>query len=420
MKKFMIIAVLCAAQLLCGAVKLTVTADRKDFHYKACETAVFTVKAVDDGKALVGTKVEITLTYDGLTLLKKENAVLDNEGKAVIRGSLDKAGFLRCAATLVHNNKRSSAVIGAGFDINKIAPAVAKPADFDKFWETALKKAAESDPDFKIEKLDKLSTDKSTVYKVSVASPHGRVYGFLRIPKSSAPVPLQVSVPGAGPSVTAPPSEGKYKIAALYANVHNYDPLDPAKSSAQAYKEITAKGHYMHRSYEDLENNQMYNSIIGINRLVECIARLPEINSKKLIYSGSSQGGGFGIILAGLVPGRFTEVVSNITALCDLNGYRAGRSSGWPVINAATPMSESSKKNVVYFDAANFATRIKKTKVTVIMGYSDTVCAPSSVYAMYNSIKTENKKIIPLAFMGHQVWDPYIRAAEKMQSDICK
>ena len=142
MKKIFIIAVLCAAQLLPGAVKITINADRKNFLYKAGETVTFTVKAADDGKALAGTKVELTLTEDGLSLLKKETAVLDSEGKAVISGSLNKPGFLRCGAMLVHKNKRSSNLIGAGFDVDKITPAVAKPADFDKFWAEALKKAA--------------------------------------------------------------------------------------------------------------------------------------------------------------------------------------------------------------------------------------------------------------------------------------
>lgn len=420
MKKLIIFAVLCAAQLLCGAVKITITADRNNFLYKAGETATFTVKAADNGKALAGTKIELALTYDGMTVLKKENAVLDSEGKAVISGSLDKPGFLRCGAMLVHNKKRTSALIGAGFDVDKITPAVAKPADFDKFWDEALKKAAAVNADFKMEKLDKLCTDRSNAYKVSVVSPGGRTYGFLRIPKSSAPVPLQVSVPGAGPSVTAPPADGKYNVASLYANVHNYDPLDPAKSSAQAYREITARGHYMHRSYENLENNQLFNSIIGINRLIECVAKLPEINGSKLVYSGSSQGGGFGIILAGLVPNRFQAVMSNITALCDLNGYLAGRNSGWPAISAATKMSDLSKKNILYFDAANFATRIKDTKVTVVMGYADPVCAPSSVYAMYNSLGTADKSLIPIAFMGHQVWNSYTFRVEKMLASVCK
>ena len=420
MKKIFIIAVLCAAQLLSGAVKITINADRKNFLYKAGETVTFTVKAADDGKALAGTKVELTLTEDGLTLLKKETAVLDSEGKAVISGSLNKPGFLRCGAMLVHKNKRSSSLIGAGFDVDKITPAVAKPADFDKFWAEALKKAASANADFIMEKLDKLCTAKSDAYKVSVASPGGRTYGFLRIPKSKKAVPLQVSVPGAGPSVTAPPADGKHNIAALYANVHSYDPLDPAKSSAQAYREISAKGHYMHRSYENLENNQLYNSIIGINTLIDCVARLPEIDSGKLVYSGSSQGGGFGIILAGLVPNRFKAVVSNITALCDLNGYLAGRNSGWPAISAATKMSDLSKKNIVYFDAANFATRIKDTKVTVVMGYADPVCAPSSVYAMYNSLGTADKSLIPVAFMGHQVWNSYTFRVDKMLASVCK
>lgn len=419
MKNLCICAALMLSQLLFGAVKVSVKADRDSYHYKSGEKVTFTVTAKDDGKALAGSKITLKLTYDGKTIIKNETATLDKNGQATISGTLDKPGFLRLNASLIHNKKRVGAVIGAGFDVEKIVPAVPAPADFDKFWKDALKKEAAVKADFKMEKLDKFSTAISTAYKVSVAAPGGgRIYGTLRIPKSGKPVPMMVTVPGAGPNYSSIPAEGK--IAGLYANVHKYDPLDPAKSTKQHYIEIAAKGHYMHKSYENLENNQMYNSIIGINRLIECVAALPEINKNKLIYSGSSQGGGFGIILAGLVPGRFKAVVSNVTALCDLNGFRAGRNSGWPNVDEKTPMSELSRKNMLYFDAANFARRIKNADVTVIMGYADTTCAPSSTRAMYNNIPGSRKKLVTIPSMGHQVWGDYSRAVNKIKADIIK
>ena len=419
MKNLLVCAALISSQLLFGAVKISVKADRESYHYQSGEKVTFTVTAKDDDKALAGSKITLKLTYDGKTLISENSVVLDEKGQATVSGTLDKPGFLRLNAFLFHNKKRVSSVIGAGFDVEKITPAVPAPEDFDKFWENALKKEAAVKADFKMEKLEKFSTAKSNAYKVSVAAPGGgRIYGTLRIPVSGKPVPMMVTVPGAGPNYASIPAEGN--IAGLYANVHKYDPLDPAKSTKQSYMEIAAKGHYMHKSYENLENNQLYNSIVGINRLIECIAALPEIDGNKLIYSGSSQGGGFGIILAGLVPGRFKAVVSNVTALCDLNGFRAGRNSGWPVVNEKTPMSELSRKNMLYFDAANFARRIKDADVTVIMGYADTTCAPTSTRAMYNNIPGSRKKLITIPHMGHQVWGDYIKAVKKIKAEIRK
>ncbi|MBQ9786657.1 MAG: acetylxylan esterase [Lentisphaeria bacterium] len=420
MKKSILILLLAAGNLLFGAAKINGSVNRPNALFKCGENAVFTVSVTENGKPVAG-KVNLTLSLDGKTQIKSLTADLDAKGKAVISGTLNKPGFLRLSAEIIHNNKRSGFVASAGFEVEKIRPAAAEPADFDRFWANALKKSAALPSDLKMEKLEKYSTALTTAYKVSISAPAGKVYGFLRIPNGKAPFPMIVSVPGAGAGVDAPEAENNSGVASLMVNIHNYDPMIPGKTIMQSYRELTAKGHYIYMGYENVEKSYLYRAVIGINRMIDAVSALPEIDGKRLGCSGSSQGGGFGLILAGLVPGRFRTIVCNIPALCDISGYKAGRSGGWPAISENTrELSEKSRENFAYFDAASFGKRIKNTRVVVIAGLADTVCSPSSIHAMYNTLGTENKKIIRIVPMPHQVWANYLHEINVMREALKK
>jgi len=74
----------------------------------------------------------------------------------------------------------------------------------------------------------------------------------------------------------------------------------------------------------------------------------------------------------------------------------ANRTAGWPkiipVVNGKPDAAvvEASR----YIDAVNFATRVKAKEAIVTTGFIDEVCPPTSVYAAFNALPVENKKII--------------------------
>lgn len=77
-----------------------------------------------------------------------------------------------------------------------------------------------------------------------------------------------------------------------------------------------------------------------------------------------------------------------VPAITDTMGYRKGRQSGWPqpVERNAQEARETVEKWAPYFDAANFASRIR-CPVRVAVGFSDPTCPPCAVYAAYNEIE---------------------------------
>jgi len=110
--------------------------------------------------------------------------------------------------------------------------------------------------------------------------------------------------------------------------------------------------------------------------------------------TGGSQGGMQAIVTAALHP-KVTGMMANVPAGCELSPQSAGRMVGWPY----WPYTRTKDKDIEkvirtgqYFDATNFASRIK-CPVLIGVGGIDTTCPPVNVYAMINQI-TAPKEIV--------------------------
>ena len=387
------------------AAKIQGTVDHKDGLYKCGENAVFQFKAIDDDKKpLNAGEMTLVLSNDGGKVFTSRKFDLAKRPEPKISGTMKTPGFLRCVAIMKVGGKNIWKAEGAGYEVEKITPAASAPADFKQFWSEAVKKTEKIQLDAKVEKLDKYSNAKYTSYKVSFAAPGGRVYGFLCVPNGKGPFPALVDVPGAGPGTGVPiyTNYASRGIAVLVMNVHHYDPEPVKKELQRQYRELNKKQTYCFHDSNDREKYFYYRAILGINRAVNWLARRSDIDARRIGYFGSSQGGAFGLILGGLNP-HISGVVANVPAMCDHFGYTLGRNPGWPRLVRAK--DADIVKTAGYYDAVNFARNIK-CPVRVIVGFGDTTCCPSSVYAAYNVIKTD-KRISNEIGMGHAVRPSY-------------
>ena len=137
--------------------------------------------------------------------------------------------------------------------------------------------------------------------------------------------------------------------------------------------------------------------ILGINRAVNWAAGRPDVDKRRITYSGASQGGGFGLYLAALNK-NITRAYIGVPALADVMGCKAdGRQSGWPRILEFETQKDPVRlakieKNAPYLDGAYFAERIT-IPVRLSVGYADESCAPHAVLAAYNAIPSKDKKL---------------------------
>jgi cephalosporin-C deacetylase-like acetyl esterase len=363
--------------------------DHPDAIYKLGETAKFDIK-LKQGKTKIKTgKIKVKLTLDGGKLIKEKEFDLAKNPEVVITGKLTEPGFLRCTVEFYRQGqvKRLGTPASAGFAPEKIRPGAPIPEDFWKFWEDARAKLAkEVSPDLKLTKVREDGVN--TYYKISVANfDNTRTYGFLSVPKEKGKYPVLAEVPPAGGGYWSNISyNGTLR---LMVNVFHQE-FDKNNS----YQKLNKKTWYFYQGIPDREKYYYYKSILGVARMLDCLTKRPDCNGN-IIMSGRSQGGGFALIMAGLLCDKVIAAAAEVPALCDHNGFNAGRQGGWPQM-ARTP---AAKKMAAYYDVANFATRIK-CPVLVSVGLIDTMCVPSSVYAAYSQIKSP-KKIFNGIKSGH-------------------
>jgi cephalosporin-C deacetylase-like acetyl esterase len=121
-------------------------------------------------------------------------------------------------------------------------------------------------------------------------------------------------------------------------------------------------------------------------RGIDFLTSQPEWNGEKLIVYGSSQGGFQALAAAGL-DSRVTFICAGVPAGCDHTGSQANRISGWPKLVATDSAGQPEPQSLQaarYFDAVNFGRRAKCQGAALTVGFIDTTCPPTSVYAAFN------------------------------------
>ncbi len=381
-------------------VQVRVETDRASAVYHCGENAVFRIAVAGPAGPVRSGTVRVTLTLGGGRLLTRRTLPLA-PGGARIPATLPEPGFILCRALY----RRTTGYGGAAFDPERIRSATPTPSDFDDFWTRGRRRLAAIPPDPRLTPLPKRSDARQASFAVSFANLGGtRIYGFLSVPRGrKPPFPAWVTVPGAGPGFTTPPSRWAARGAlALVMNVHAYDTTRlHGAALKRAYAALNRKVRYPFQGAPDPEKYYFRRAILGIDRALQWLTARPDWDRKHLVVDGSSQGGGMALVLAGLNPGKVTAVAANVHALCDPGGYLAGRRPGWPqlVLHAPEKRRPEFLKMAAYFDAVAFARKIRCPAI-LSAGFIDRTCPAASVYAAYNALAGP-KRMFPGVHAGH-------------------
>ncbi|MBE6428032.1 MAG: acetylxylan esterase [Planctomycetaceae bacterium] len=386
--------------VLAEVTQINVDLDRESHIYSLTESAVFSISALDEkGEPAKEGTLNVILQNDFRETLHTETFDLSKGNPISISGKMNVPGFLSLTATC----QKGRGLAGAAFEPEKIQPAQAMPTDFWEYWRGLQKKLrAEVPADLQLEKIDSVSNDKVTVYRISMAVFDGqRAHGFLAIPTGEGPFPVLVTVswagPGFGPEQTWPAKEG---FAVLAMPIFPYPVGLTSDERQKQYDEFNEKLgiRYCYAGAPDREKYFFRNAYLGIDRIMDYVLERPDTDETRVGYYGTSQGGGSALILGGL-NGKFTHISGNVPAICDHGGAKLNRSPGWPKLydNVNTPEIEEMGP---YFDGVNFARGITcPTRISV--GFIDTTCSPSSVYAAFNVIPAKDKEMLTETHRGH-------------------
>lgn len=386
-------------------LKVTVSTDRADALYRCGEKVVFTVKLANGEETVTSGNVVVVLTLDGGKTLKRETLDLASP-PATVSGTLSQPGFLRCHASYSADGKRGRGLGGAGFEPERIRTTATIPDDFAEFWEAGRAKQLELAPELTLTPLPNASNATVTAFKISFPNLHGTTsFGFLGVPKGKdGPFPAYVSVPGAGPGPTGPGGAKSWATRGalgLTMSVHAYDPTQPVADIKAQYEALNAETRYAWQGAPDRDAYYFRRAIVAVDRAINYVASRPDFDGKHFVVDGSSQGGAFALIMAGLNP-HVTACAANVPAMCDHRGAEVERGPGWPGLLRAAGGEDTQPFALMssYFDAVNFARRISCPTI-VSVGFIDGSCSPSSVMSVYNEIRAP-KQLFPDPRAGHQ------------------
>lgn len=394
-------------------LKVEVVPDRPNWTYAVGDNAKFVVRVTRDGLIVPGVKLSYEIGFEKMPAAKAGQAEMVAEGLTFETGPIEKAGFVACAVEVKDRGHTYKGRAAAAFSPETLQPTVRDPEDFDAFWRAGKAQLAAVPLDARITpdlSRSKPGVDCSHVSlanvpqakpaaELSAAGPApARLYGILCEPVGRGALPALLLVPGAGVRGYQGAAELAAKgVITFQIGIHGV----PVNLDDEVYGAL-ARGPLSNYPTIHAEDRQLYyyrRVFLGAVRANDFLVTRPRWDKRNLGVMGGSQGGALAITTAALDP-RVKGLVSYYPALSDHTGFLHERAGGWPFLlrpeEARTP---ARIETLAYFDVVNFARRLKVPGF-YSLGYNDETCPPTSIFAVYNSIKAPKTLRLALA-NGH-------------------
>ena len=390
-----------------AALKVTARAERADATYQVGEKVSFAVSVEDKGKPANGSLIDWVIVKDGLATEQKGfSSVVD--GKATVVGSLNEPGFLQLKVTAHRLDARSkplavSAMAGAAVEPTKIPRSLSVPDDFDAFWSGMKQKLAAVPVAASIRSVKAPLPDVES-FDVTAPALGLPISAYMAKPVGAKPksLPIILTVHGAGVNDSSLGGSAGWAARGFLAMDMNAHGLPNGKPK-QFYADLKvgAMKDYRYEHKNDREKAYFTGMMLRLVRAIDVLTAQPEWDGKHVVVSGASQGGYQAIAAAG-IDGRVTFFAAGVPAGCDHSGMLVNRIAGWPKI---VPVVDGKPDMAVleayrYLDCMNFATRTKAKGAYFTVGFIDTTCPPTSIYATYNQL-TIPKEIYDDIPSGH-------------------
>lgn len=369
--------------------QLTVSADRADALYPQGRPVNFHIRLLREGQPF-DAELQWLISKDGVAPTNGGTLQL-SQGCGTVSGRLNEPGFLLCRVTFrPPEGKPIVALAGAGVDPLKIKPSLPVPHDFDSFWRAQKQRLAAVPANTRLTPVK--SPEREVVcFDLQVDSVGAPVSGYFAKPEAAKAksLPIILTVHGAGvrsSSLGGAADWARRDFLALDINAHGI----PNGQPERFYTDL-ANGElkeYRTQGRESRETVYFLGMFLRLVRAIDFLTAQPEWDGRTLVVHGSSQGGAQSIVAAGL-DRRVTFFAAGVPAMCDHTGAAVGRVSGWPklVPTGSDGKPDSGLQQVArYYDAVNFATRTKAAGILTV-GFVDTTCPPTSVYAAYHAMK---------------------------------
>ena len=269
------------------------------------------------------------------------------------------------------------------------------PEDFDAFWEATLSEMDQIPLEASFTKMPEYSNDLRTCYQVRYPSFGGAISGgILSVPVAPGKYPVCINYMGYGADPyyfdpSAHPERIDFLVSVRDQGIFKGD------QSRWIDRGITSRDSFYYRG-----------AFCDVKRAIDFAATLDKADVTRMTAWGESQGGAFTFVAAAL-DSRIKAIAPAVPFLGDYADY--ARIVWWPVHEVFEEADsiglprEQLLEMLRYFDVKNFAPRIG-CPVYMAFGLQDPTCPPHTNFAIYNNLKTSDKRYLCVPTCGHAMW----------------
>ncbi|NRA51098.1 MAG: acetylxylan esterase [Phaeodactylibacter sp.] len=260
-----------------------------------------------------------------------------------------------------------------GVQPEAIVSPLDQPEDFQDYWDRARRELNAVAPQFKMTRIDSLTTPKKETYLVEMRSLGNiLVRGWYHKPIASGKHPAMLEVQGYSSSKQPENGYKEGDMACFVLNIRGH-------GNSQDHVNPGFPGYLLHH----IEDKELYiyrGAYMDCLRALDFLYSRPEVDTTRVAVLGGSQGGALSIATAALAPERVALCAPSVPFLSDFRDYfKVGT---WPAgefvnyVEAHPEVGwEKVYKTLSYIDIKNLAPLVK---VPVFMGVGllDPVCPP--------------------------------------------
>lgn len=285
-----------------------------------------------------------------------------------------------------------------------------KPADFDTFWDAALKKMRAADPQLELKPAG-LKLPFAECFDMYWTGAGGaRVYAKLVRPtKAAKPHPAILKFHGytgnCGDWYDALP------FAAMGWTVAMLDCRGQAGKSQDVGGVIgnTHNGHIIRGIDEADPAKMLFHQIyLDTAQMAKIVMDMDDVDETRVAATGGSQGGGLTVACTALEPriklsAPMYPFLSDYQRVWEMDQAERAYAELKTYFRHFDPLHEREKEiftKLGYIDIQHLAPRIR-AEVLMAVGFCDTVCPPSTQFAAYNKI-TSKKQFVGWPDFAHE------------------
>jgi cephalosporin-C deacetylase len=289
-----------------------------------------------------------------------------------------------------------------------------RPADFDAYWDAALRELDATDPQPELVPSQELAPRHSEAFDLWFTGVGGaRVYAKYVRPKNppaKTPPCCSFTATPATAAISPRGSRGRARASAWRPSIA------AARAAARRLRQVrgtTNRGHII-RGLDDPDARKLYYRQVYLDtaQLARVVMAFPEVDAARVGAMGMSQGGALTLACAALEP-RIKRAAPMFPFLCDYrrvwemdlakDAYEELRT--W--FRQFDPRHEREKEiftKLGYIDCQHLAPRIK-AEVLMFTCLMDPICPPSTQFAAYNKL-TAKKDMVIYPDYGHEAYLP--------------